>query len=219
MIDYPLLSVSQVAKVNSIDFFGGGSRGILSLDIKGRDFTGTTSVLINGHRSPTFVVISDSRILVDLPRRVLGEAIQTLNVLKAASPASTNSAGSVISFEAVTDAVDIPDSTFLVQKVLKFLFTTKGSDIFRPNSGGDLLTLIGTAESGEGSLSAYAKLYIADSVNALIRLQAGSSAPRSQKVQSVEVLSASYSRRDTSLDIRLAITSLEGRRVVAGLSV
>lgn len=215
--DYPLISVSQVARVTSIDFFGGARRGIISLDVRGRDFTGTTAVLINGHRSPTFVVISDSRILVDLPKRVLGESIRTLNVLKTASSSGTS--GSIISFEAIADAVNIPDSSFLVQKVLKFLFTNRGSDIFNPSAGGDLLTLIGANETSEGSLASFARLYVSESVNSLIQLQAGSSAPRSQKVQSVEVLSASYSRQDTSLDIRLAITSLEGQRVVAGLSV
>jgi hypothetical protein len=217
MTDYPLLSVSQIARVNSIDFFGGGRRGIISLDVRGQDFSGTTAVLINGTRSPTFVVISDVRILVDLPRRVLGESIRTLNVLKAST--FSGQQGSVISFEAVNDAVTVPDSTFLVQKVLKFLFTTKGSDIFNPSIGGDLLTLMGTNQTSEGTLASYAKLYIRESVSSLIKIQAGSTAPRSQKVQSVEVLSASYSRQDTSLDIRLAITSLEGQRVVAGLSV
>lgn len=216
MRDYPLLSVSQVANVTSIDFFGGGGRGIVSLDLRGRGFTSTNAVLINGYRSPTFVVISDSRLLADLPRRVLGEPIRTLVVLKSAEASSDD--GSVLSFEAISDASEIPDSTFLVQKVLKFLFTDSGSDIFLP-SGGNLLSLLGTNETAEGSLAAYAKLYVSEAVNSLIAIQAESSSPRSQKVQSVEVLSASYSRQDTSLDIRLAITSLEGQRVVAGLSV
>jgi len=217
MRDYPLLAVSQVANVTSIDFFGGGSRGIVSLDLRGRGFSSTNSVLINGFRSPTFVVISDSRILADLPTRVQGEPIRTLVVLKSAE--ASGDRGSVLSFEAVSEASEIPDSTFLVQKVLKFLFTNVGSDIFLPQSGGNLLSLLGTNETAEGSLAAYAKLYVSEAVNSLIATQAESSSPRSQKVQSVEVLSASYSRQDTSLDIRLAITSLEGQRVVAGLSV
>jgi len=217
MRDYPLLAVSQVADVTTIDFFGGGQHGIVSLDIKGKGFTSTHAVLINGFRSPTFVVISDSRLLADLPARVASEPIRTLVVLK--SSEASGDAGSVLSFEAINDVSEISDSTFLVQKVLKFLFTNRGSDLFSPTSGGNLLSLLGTNETSEGSLAAYAKLYVAEAVNSLISIQSGSSSPRSQKVQSVEVLSASYSRQDTSLDIRLAITSLEGQRVVAGLSV
>lgn len=215
MRDYPLLAISQLARVEDISFFG--SSGILSLDIKGREFTGTTAVLINGHRSPTFVVISDSRLLADIPVVVQGESIKTLTVLK--SDATTASTGSVISFEAISSSSEISSSTFLVQKVLKYLFTTAGSDIFSPTSGGNLLTLVGGVETSTGSLASYARLYVSQSVNSLIRDQAGSSSPLEEKVQSVEVLNASYSRIHTSLDIRLVIVSMTGQRVVAGLSV
>ena len=215
MRDYPLLSVSQIAQVSSIDFFG--SRGTVSLDIKGRDFLGTNSVLINGYRSPTFVVLSDSRILADVPVRIQKDPLSGILVLK--STQASGDRGSVLSFEAVSEASVVPDSSFLVQKVLKFLFTTRGTDIFSPNSGGGLLSLVGQAESATGSLAAYAKLYISQSLDSLIEIQASSPAPRSQKVQSIEVLSVSYNRQDTSLDIRLAVTSQEGQRVVAGLSV
>ena len=215
MRDYPLISLSQVALVDDISFFG--SSGILSLDIKGRDFTGTTAVLINGHRSPTFVVISDSRLLADVPKAAQGDSIKTLTVLKAS--VSTPSRGSIISFEAISDAVGIPPSSFLVQKVLKYLFTTRGSDIFSPTSGGSLLTLLGSNETAAGSLAAYARIYVKQATDSLIQAQSGSSSPIEEKVQSIEVLEVSYSRIHTSLDLRLAIISMAGQRVVAGLSV
>jgi hypothetical protein len=217
MQDYPLLSISQVAFVDDISFFGGaGGRGV-SLDIQGREFSGTSAVLINGHRSPTYVVISDSRLLADIPTAVLGESIKTLNVLKV--DATTAGRGSVISFEAVSSSAEVPSSSFLVQKVLKYLFTTTGSDIFSPTSGGNLLSLVGGTESSAGSLSSYARIYVRQAVDSLIRDQGGSSSPLAEKVQTVEVLEASYSRIHTSLDIRLAIVSMTGQRVVAGLSV
>jgi hypothetical protein len=213
--DYPLLALNQLASVEDIAFFG--SQGVVSLDIKGKDFKGTSAVLINGHRSPTFVVISDVRLLADVPRAVLGESIKTLNVLKETVQGSTKS--SIISFEAITSAAVVPDSTFLVQKVLKYLFTTPGSDIFSPESGGGLLRLLGSTESSTGSLGSLARVYVSNAVDSLIRDQVSSSAPIGQKVQSVTVLEATYSRIHTSLDIRLAITSMTGQRVVAGLSV
>lgn len=215
MRDYPLLALSQVAKVTNIDFFG--NRGLLSLDIKGSEFTGTNAVLINGHRAPTFVVISDSRLLADVPTAAQEGPIRTLVVLKSTIGPQTK--GSVISFEAISDAVAVPASTFLVQKVLKALFTTQGSDIFSPNSGGSLLSLLGTTDASTNTLGSYAKIYIDRAVNQLIEEQASSSSRMEEKVQSVEVLEASYSRIHTSLDIRLAITSMAGQTVVAGLSV
>lgn len=213
--DYPLLALSQLADVTDISFFG--DRGLVSLDITGSDFTGTTAVLINGQRSPTFVVISDTRLLADLPAAVLGEAIRTLYILKEGTTGTTRS--TVISFEAITTASTVPNSTFLVQKVLKYLFTTPGSDIFSPTSGGGLLSLLGATESSTGSLASLARVYVSNAVDSLIREQVSSSSPIEQKVQSVTVLAAEYSRVDTSLDIRLAITSMTGQRVIAGLSV
>ena len=217
MSDFPLLAVNQVAHVDNIDFFGGGSSGILSMDIRGRDFTGLNAVIINGHRSPTFVVLSDTRLLADVPRSQLGGPIRTITVLK--SDASTSSEGSVISFEAVGTATVVPSSTFLVQKVLKYLFTTPGSDIFSPTSGSGLLGLLGATETAAESLALLARIRVREALSQIIRDQALSSAPLEEKVQVIEVLSASFSRTDTSLDIRLAVISMAGQRVVAGLTI
>ena len=217
MKDYPLLAINQVAHVDNIDFFGGGSGGILSMDIRGRDFTGLSAVLINGHRSPTFVVLSDTRLLADVPRSQLGGPIRSITVLK--SNASTSSQGSIISFEAVGSATVVPSSTFLVQKVLKYLFTTPGSDIFSPTYGSGLLSLLGSSGTASSSLASLARLRVQEALSQIIQDQADSSAPLTEKVQSIEVLSASFSETDTSLDIRLAVISMAGQRVVAGLTI
>lgn len=216
MADFPLISLSHLANVDDIDFFG--SRGSISLDVKGRDFTGTSAVLINGYRSPTFVILSDSRLLADIPTSEIAKPIKTLNVLKD-SLAGAESQSAVVSFEAVSTLPSVSSDSLLVQRVLKRLFTTQGSDIFSPNYGGNLLSLIGGVSQNSESLAAYARIYIRETVSAMIQEQSASSAPQEEKVQSVQVLSASYSRTHTSLDLRLAIVSMAGRRVVAGLSV
>lgn len=216
MRDYPLLAISQIARVDDIGFYG-TSRGGLSLDIRGTDFSATSVVLINGHRSPQFIVISDKRLLADLPRAVLGDTIKTLNVLK--TTVTGVSEGSIISFEAIPISADVRSSTFLVQKVLKYLLTTKGSDIFAPNSGGNLQSLLGSVEQAGGSLSAYAQIYVQNALEDILRDQSGSTSPPEEKVQSINVISSSYSKVHTSLDIRMSITSMTGATVVAGLSI
>lgn len=217
MKDYPLLAINQVAHVDNIDFFGGGSKGILSMDIRGRDFTGLSAVLINGHRSPTFVVLSDTRLLADVPRSQLGGPIRSITALKADAAASPK--GSIISFEAVGTATVVPSSTFLIQKVLKYLFTTPGSDIFSPTHGSGLLSLLGSTETSADSLASFARLRVSEAVSQIISDQALSTAPIEEKVQAIEVLSASFSKTDTSLDIRLAVISMAGQRIVAGLNI
>lgn len=217
MKDYPLIAISQVARVTDLSFFG-ATRGKISLDVRGREFTGTSAVLVNGHRSPTFVVLSDARLLADIPTSVSGNQIRSINVLKESS-ASTSAAGTVISFESIPISTTTPSSSLLVQKVLKILLTTRGTDIFSPQLGGDLQTLVGSSQGQGSSVASYAKIYVQQAVSDMIQAQASSSAPMEEKVQDIEVISAEYNEAETSLDLRIAIISMAGQRVVAGLSI
>jgi len=212
MNDYHLLSFQQVAKVSNIDFFGAN----LSMDIEGVGFTNLTAVMVNGHRSPAFVVMSPTRVLAHQPAVVVGKPITSITVLKSDI---RESKASVISFEASTPPIAYSPQTLLVQRFLKLLLTNKGSDIFSPSHGGDLLRLVGGVSSGVniGNLSAYASIYVQDAANQLIEAQSKRSDSPDAKLKSVTVLSSEYKLEDTALDIRLSIEAMDGSRAIAGL--
>ena len=212
MHDYPLLSFQQSANVDSIDFFGNTS----SLSIVGRGFENTTAVLINGYRSPTFVVLSPTRILADQPPIVLGNPITSITVLKSDI---RDSSASVISFEANLPPIRYSEQTLLVQQYLKILLTTPGSDIFSPRSGGGLLKLIGAVSRGVtvNNIGSYAQLYAQRAATQMIEAQANSTAPMASKLKSVTVLSSQFNVEDTSLDLRISIEAMDGTRASAGL--
>ena len=212
MSDYPLLSFQQSAKISDIGFFGQS----LSLVVEGSSFSNVTSVLVNGYKAPTFVVLSPTKLLADQPTNVVGKPLTSVTVLKSDVQDSKTS---IISFEASLPPIQYSDKTGLVQKFLKLLLTTRGSDIFSPQSGGNLLTLIGAMSGGVtvSNLGARASMYVQATASQIISIQATSTAPLAAKLRSVIVLSASYNTADTSLDIRLSIEAMDGSRVIAGL--
>jgi len=215
MKDYPLLAFHHSAKIDNIDFFG---ESTLSLDIRGKEFTNIASVLLNGFRCENFIVMSTTRILADIPQQVIGKPLTSITVLKN-SVSDSNSA--IISFESSLPPLNFTDSTFLVQRYLKILLTNKGTDLFNPNYGGDLLTLVGEAsvDTDRSNLSALAGLYADDAAQQLKAEQANSSDSASSQLKSVTVVEAAYNRATTSLDLKLSIEALDGTTVVAGLAL
>lgn len=211
-MDFPILAFQHVAKVSDLALFSGGG----SLDIRGRDFTGASAILINGYRSPTFVVMSDTRLLADVPPSQIGVPIRTVSVLRSTTQ---NSENTVVSFEAAVPSPQVTEATYLVQRVLKALLTTPGSDIFRPTAGGGLLSLIGPVPVDPSAAHALVSLRIEAGVRDLMMSQPGDDSPPSQRLSGVEILSVNYTPSDTSLDVRLRIISAEGTSVVAGVSL
>lgn len=212
-MDFPLLTFQTVAKITNIGLFSGGG----SIDIQGRDFSNAASVLINGYRSPTFVIVSDTRLLADVPATQIGVPIRSISVLRRTPGEGENT---VISFEAAVPSSAIMRSTYLVQKVLKHLLTTPGSDIFSPNTGGGLLSLLGPIPADPGSIYPLVSLQVKSTVEEIVTQQAADiGTPPEQRLSGVEVLEAAYSERDTSLDVRLRILSSSGVSIVAGVAL
>jgi hypothetical protein len=210
-MDFPILAFQSVANVRDIALFGGGG----SLDIQGSDFTGAAAILINGYRAPTFVVLSDTRLLADLPATQIGVPIRSVSVIRRTTQ---NSESTIISFEAMVPSPAITEATYLVQRVLKNLLTTPGSDIFSPRSGGGLLSLLGPIPVDTGAIFALVSLRVKSTVEELVEQQARDlSTPPEQRLSGIEILEAEYSAKDTALDVRLRIISSSGASIVAGV--
>lgn len=212
-MDYPLLSFQQTKNIRRVTFFGTGT----AVDIRGQGFGDITGVIINGVQSPLFVVVSSSRILADIPTSELGVVIRSVSVL---TSNITDTTASIVSFEASISSQQLGDAGVLVQRFLKILLTTPGSDIFSPDGGG-LLSLIGQiSQSDAASVEASAALYIQQAEETMMTSQAANPhLEDSAKLGKVTVLEASYSQAETALDIRLQIETLDGTVAVAGLAL
>jgi hypothetical protein len=213
-MDYPLLAFQQTKNIRQVLFFGQGT----ALDIRGRNFDDITGVIINGLRAPVFVVVSPTRILADIPSGEVGSVIRSVAVLTSDVRGST---ASIVSFEAAASAQKMGDTGLLVQRFLKVLLTSPGTDIFTPRVGGGLLSLIGGAsQTQQSNMSAMATLYVQRAEEAMVTAQARNpQLSDAAKLGQVTVLQATYSQSETALDIRLQIQALDGSIAVAGLSL
>lgn len=211
-MDFPLLQFQEIARVTGLDFFNGG----FSLDVRGTGFEGITAVLINGIRSPVYVVLSDSHLIADIPESELGAPIRTLNVLKLSQ---SDYDASVLSFEAITPTSQVNESNEVVQFVVKYLMTSPGSDIFTPTSGGGLLSIIGK-DVRQSPTSGILEDKIGAATIALRRAQARrADIPASRKVRSIELVRSAFDEVSLSFDLQLRIVAETGASIVAGLSI
>lgn len=212
-MDFPLLAFQSVAKVSDLAIFSGGS----SVDIRGKDFSGASAILINGYKAPVFVVLNDTRILADMPPAQIGAPIQTVSVLRTSV---LNSEDTVISFEALVPSPAVTSATYLVQRVLKKLLTTPGSDLFEPQSGGGLLSLLGAIPADSSGVYSLVALRVRAVVEDIIAGQtANIGTPPDERLSLVEVVEAAYSEQDSSLDVRLRIVASSGVSVFAGVAL
>lgn len=210
-MDFPLVAFQSAAKVSGIDFFSGGS----SLDIKGQDFQNTSAVLINGDKSPTFVVLSGTRILADVPSTQFATPIRSVSVLKTEVDGARST---VISFEAAVPSTMLNASTYLVQRFLKILLTSPSRDIFAPNRGGGLLSLLGPIPVAATAVGALVATKVQTAVSQVLEDQSDRiDLSPEEKLSSVQVLTAEYSARDTALDVRLRLIAESGSSVIAGV--
>jgi hypothetical protein len=210
-MDFPLVAFQSTAKVTALDFFSGGS----ALDIKGEDFQNTSAVLINGDRSPTFVVVSSTRILADVPASQFATPIRNVSVLKTEVDGARST---VISFESAVPTSLLSPSTYLVQRFLKLLISSPGSDIFAPTRGAGILSLLGPIPVAASAVGALVASKVQTAVSQMLEDQSDrTDMLPEEKLSSVQVLTAEYSARDTALDVRLRLIAETGSSVVAGV--
>jgi hypothetical protein len=103
---------------------------------------------------------------------------------------------------------------------LKTLLTTPGRDLFRPESGAGLLSLLGPIPVDSSAAYGLVSLRIQTSVARMIADQVDDpTISPDQKLSAVEVQSVEYSTADTSLDVRLRIIAADGSSIVAGVAL
>ena len=213
-VDYRVLEFRSSTPLSQVGVF---SRTPPTLEVRGRGFKDVVSVQINGVPSPEFIVLSPTRLLAQIPSRMVGSEIRSVSVFSA--DGDEVSTRSVILFKLNHSGLAAEGRIRMVQSFLKRLLTTRGSDIFRPQDGGDLLALLGTAQQ-PGMLKAAA----ATSVNeaAAQEIQAQSRKTRllpSERLRAVSLLAADFEPRTGTLAIRIRLTAVDGTTTDAAINV
>lgn len=188
-----------------------------TLDIRGTGFVDVGNVVINGYRSPNFIVESSTRIFAEVPRAVQGDPIEDIQVLLLSAAAAQESA---IILDVGGGNGYVAGTAKLLQTVVKVLLTTPGSDIFNPELGGDLRSVIGTNFNDARTAELRVRQSISDTESQLTTLHAGMpTLPASERLRSITVLSIEVSIDNSSLFARIAVTSQDGNRVSSGVTL
>jgi phage baseplate assembly protein W len=187
------------------------------LDIRGTGFEDVANVVINGYRSPNFIVESSRRIFAGVPSAVRGEPVSDIQVLLLAAAAGQESA---VVLDVGGGNGYVSGTAKLLQTVIKVLLTTPGSDIFNPQLGGGLRSVIGTNFNDATSAEMRVRQAISDTENQLQVLHSGTTnLPISEKLRSISVLSVEFSIESSALYARIAVTSQDGNRVSSGVTL
>ena len=214
MIDFRAISYQGLTVPTS---YREGENGEF-LELRGTGFMDVADVLINGYRSPMFIVESSTRIFAEVPSQVRGDIVTDLRVLLLAAAAGQES-GVVLSVGGGQGYVSGPAR--LMQTVIKVLLTTPGTNVFAPTLGGGLMRLMGVPFNAPNSLEVQVRQAISDTENQLLAVQSRSAGriPDSERLRDIQVLSVDADIDSSSLRVRIAVTAQDGSRVTTGVAL
>jgi phage baseplate assembly protein W len=214
VIDFRAISYQGITLPTSYREGEGGE----FLELRGTGFTDVADVLINGYRSPAFIVESTTRIFAEVPSQVRGDIVTDLRVLLLAA-ASGQESGVVLSVGGGQGYVSGPGR--LMQTVIKVLLTTPGTNIFSPSLGGGLTRITGTPFNTSSGVEARVRQAIANTENQLLAIHAAAASriPDSERLRSIQVLSVDADIDSSSLRVRIAVTAQNGSRVTTGVAL
>lgn len=217
MIDFQVATPQEMVNVSQVLNVPG--LAIRTLDIRGDDFRSVDEVRMNEVLSPSVVVMSRTRLWAEVPDSLKDSTITSISVLSSRLIITPRS---FIRFRIGRNANKTSGILRLMQLFLKILFTTPGSDIFSPSSGGGALVHIGQTVGKEQGTDVAAALVVSvdSTTRQIIQTQGRNSAiPPDERLLSAKVLSAGFNKNETALVASVELLSMAGRSAVARLEI
>jgi hypothetical protein len=189
-----------------------------TLEIKGEDFRSVERVLINDQSSPEFIIINQKTIYVQVPEAI--GRIQSIEVLS--SKFTRNTSSSKLSYEFGPKTRKVEGILKLMQLFVKWLLQTPGSDVFNPERGGGLLTLVGAMGTGRGmdniigSVSRAVQTTVSQMRAAQINVPG---LPLSEQLLSAEVTDFDIFERQMEARVKVLLVSMAGKEAVTALEL
>lgn len=215
-VDFQVVFPQEAVNLNAVRVLPGPPRIV---DVQGEDFRAVDEVLLNRVASPDVVILSRTRLLAQVPDSQLDQEILTVNVL---SRRLTVSPRSFLRFRVSKTPGKVSGILRLVQKFLKVLFTTPGSDIFNRTAGTGAMRSVGsTLNAGNGNDIVHNIVIAVDTAaKQIVSIQSrNASLPRDERLLSAKVLRASFNKEEGAIDVAVEITSQAGRSAVATLEL
>lgn len=214
--DLQFIGYEGSAKLRSVDLVSSSSVPVL--DLRGENFVDVARVKINGAPSPEFIVLSKTRLLAQVPAAQVGGPVREVVVLTTRAELTASAA---ISLDIGVGAKLAEGKVRLVQRFLKVLLQTPGSDIFRPSVGGGLQRLLGaTTPTGGAALKATASRAVTSTQVQLVADQAGRpELEDAERLGAATLLGIDFDPATTMFSLRVRLKSLDGETADAGISL
>lgn len=194
-LDLLYMQTSIVLDITSVEALV--SEGVLV--VKGRKLSKATKFYIDGRPVTSFTVVSDSEVRISWPypvQDIIGT--QALPAVGVDGDISLGWAG----------LKKVSGSDRVVQRFLKFLFQTPGTDTYAPDSGAGLTLLFSLAASDD-QISAAARNAVASAASQ-VQQSEEDSWPDEEKLASVDIISLTYDAESNTVGVALSLITAAG---------
>jgi len=215
--DFQICVPQEVIPLTSITRVPGFSPA--TLNIIGADFSSVDQVLINDIESPDVVVMSNTRLLAQVPPALTQITLTSVTVLAYRLVITKKS---LIEFIVLPTPSKVSGIMRLVQIFLKILFTTPGQDIFAPRIGGGGLKNLNQSfgsDEGGGVVSDFI-ISVNTTQRQIIAIQSRDpTIPAQERLLAAKVTSAGFNANELALVATVEITSQTGQSAAASLQL
>lgn len=216
MLDIKVIAIKDILVVDEVGFVPNFSPR--TLDIRGIKLLKANEVYVNSFPVPEFIIVSDTKILAQVPNSQLNTTITSVTVLST-KPSVDRS--SFLHFEVGKTISSLQGLEKLVQLFTKMLIQTPGSDRFHPDEGGGLLKLVGSnvGKNQGKSLSASLVSAVNRTRDQLMMKQSGITRIHpDERLLRADVQAVGYNPNTTTLVARISVGAYSGRQAVANLT-
>ena len=216
MLDIKVIAIKDVLAVSEVGFVPNFTPR--TLDMRGEKFLQADEVYVNSFPSPEFIIISDNKILAQVPNSQLETTITSVTVLSTKPSADRSS---FLHFEVGSTISSLRGLEKLVQLFTKMLIQSPGSDRFHPDEGGGLLNLVGSnvGKNQGKTLSASLVSAVNRTRDQLMKKQSViTRLPPDERLLRADVQSVGYNPNTTTLVARVSVGAYSGRQAVANLT-
>jgi hypothetical protein len=188
------------------------------LDIVGEDFRAVATVEINEILAPSFTVLTKNKLRVEVPELVTNSGdIYTVTVT---SQRLVLTSKSFFRFRMGAVPGKVKGILKLCQLFVKILFTTPGSDIFSPKTGGAGLKNLGMTFSSlnTGSIVSDFVISVQNTARQITAIQSRTPGlAADEKLLSAKVVQSNFSAQETALNVTVELTSQGGNSAIVNL--
>lgn len=217
MIDIKILTIQDLLPVIGVEYAPGVTP--LSLLITGERLDQANQVMVNDIEAPQFVVVSPSRLLVQVPTSERASGLRKIAVI-ANVPAVNRR--SLLHFEISSSIRGIAGLEKLVQAFCRLLLQTPGTDRFRPAEGGGLLKIVGrnVAKGDAKNLQASVVGAVSRTRDQLLSRQgANRRIPPDERLLTATAEAVGFDASTTTLSARISLSAVSGQLAVANLTL